>query len=170
VTASNLSKLAPIIVLLGIVITFAAMLHEGSPGDLARWSGIPVFGTWVLLPFLVLLGLSLRWRSSPAAQKLLAVAGVLATLSAALEAQYESFRQALGHVPLEAFVARILELDAHGHGDKTEVYRAVVNVAGAHDAGLRGVWRHTPYWGLPEVPCYTIRNLDELRGLVEVER
>ena len=68
---------------LGAALTFAAMLHEGNPGELSWWSRMLGFGLWGLLPFLIVLVLSRRWTSFPAAQSLLAVAGSLVMLSAA---------------------------------------------------------------------------------------
>lgn len=36
--------------------------------------------------------------------------------------QYRRFRAGLSHVERDTYVARVLELDAHGHGDKTVAY------------------------------------------------
>ena len=41
------------------------------------------FGGWSLLPFLIVMALSRRWASSPAAQSLLATASAIATTLAA---------------------------------------------------------------------------------------
>ena len=37
-----------------------------------------------------------------------------------------------------------------------------VDIRGAFDAGLTAVWRCTPYWQQPEVPCSAINSIDEL--------
>lgn len=41
------------------------------------------------------------------------------------------------------------------------------DVAGAHAAGLRAIWRVCEEWDPPTVPCERIRALDELLALVE---
>jgi putative hydrolase of the HAD superfamily len=37
-----------------------------------------------------------------------------------------------------------------------------VDIRGAFDAGLTAVWRRTPYWQPPNVPCHQINAIDEL--------
>ena len=41
-----------------------------------------------------------------------------------------------------------------------------VDVRGAFDAGLTPVWRWTPYWQKPEVPCRVINSIDELMHML----
>jgi len=201
-----------------------------------------------------------------------------ASVSALVQAQYEEFQGLLTSVPRETFVTRVRELDAHGYGEKTEVYRQagaewdlpsavagrltehfwatyhshcrpfpevrlvlerlrgqavrlgiitngqtriqepvverigidhlidavliseregvrkpapenfhlgasrlgvapdeawyvgdhpVTDIEGAHGAGSTAVWRFTPYFVPPEVPCPVVRDLDELLVLVD---
>jgi hypothetical protein len=65
---------------LGAVVTFGFMLYAGSPSELQWWSEMPIFGTWCLFPYLVLILLSWRWASSTTAQVLLGVAAVVTTV------------------------------------------------------------------------------------------
>jgi len=37
-----------------------------------------------------------------------------------------------------------------------------IDIQGAFEAGLAPVWRRTPYWPQPEVPCGVIHSIDEL--------
>jgi len=41
-----------------------------------------------------------------------------------------------------------------------------VDIQGAFDAGLTPVWRCTPYWQQPEVPCGAIHSIDELLDML----
>jgi hypothetical protein len=68
------------VVSLGSAITFGFMLHAGSPSELSWWGAMPIFGTWCLLPFLIVLVLSWRWAAAPASQVLLAIAAVIITV------------------------------------------------------------------------------------------
>lgn len=48
-----------------------------------------------------------------------------AAVRALLDEQYQTFSADLPSIARDAFIGRILQLDAHGHGDKTAVYRQV---------------------------------------------
>lgn len=41
-----------------------------------------------------------------------------------------------------------------------------VDIRGAFDAGLTPIWRCTPYWKPPEVPCRAISSIDELMQML----
>jgi putative hydrolase of the HAD superfamily len=56
-----------------------------------------------------------------------------ATVQELVQEQYRSFQASLAHIPREAYVQRVLELDAHGYVDKVVVYREI-----AAEFGLSG--------------------------------
>jgi putative hydrolase of the HAD superfamily len=41
-----------------------------------------------------------------------------------------------------------------------------VDIRGAFNAGLTAVWRYTPYWHRPDVPCLAINSIDELMQML----
>jgi hypothetical protein len=66
-----------LVALLGAATTFGFMLRQGSPSELSWWSAMPIFGTWCLLPYVILITLSWAWASSTTAQVLLGIAALV---------------------------------------------------------------------------------------------
>jgi putative hydrolase of the HAD superfamily len=75
-----------------------------------------------------------------------------------VEQQRRCFGDELGHVPPETYVRRVLELDAHGHADKTVVYRQAAGEFGLAEGLAERLVDH--FWNtyhsfcecFPEVP------------------
>jgi putative hydrolase of the HAD superfamily len=80
--------------------------------------------------------------------------------------QHQHFVAALTAIPLDVYVTRVLELDAHGHGDKTAAYQQVTTEFGLDDVLAATLTDHfwATYHGFcrvfPEVPGV----LAQLRG------
>jgi putative hydrolase of the HAD superfamily len=72
--------------------------------------------------------------------------------------QHQLFAAALAAIPLDVYVTRVLELDAHGHGDKTAAYRQLATEFGLDDGLAATLTDHfwATYHGFcrafPEVP------------------
>lgn len=91
--------------------------------------------------------------------------------------QHLRFSEALSHIPRDTYLARVLDLDAHGFGDKTAAYQQVVAdfaLPGSLAAALTAdFWdryhsfcRGFPDWPAPDRPHRRIDQLAELLSLV----
>lgn len=75
-----------------------------------------------------------------------------------VQEQHRRFGDELAHIPPETYVRRVLELDAHGHADKTVVYREVAGEFGLAEGLAERLIDH--FWNtyhsfcqcFPEVP------------------
>ena len=89
-----------------------------------------------------------------------------ATVQALIEEQYDIFAADLTHIPSAAYIARVISLDAHGHGDKSALYRQIATELGLSTTLAQSLLEH--FWTryvahsrlFPEVPD----TLDALRS------
>jgi putative hydrolase of the HAD superfamily len=65
--------------------------------------------------------------------------------------QWETFRNELTGVPKEQFVRHILDMDDHGHGNKTEGYKRAVEEWGLEPALARRLHKH--FWSHYHTRC-----------------